>query len=110
MRITSGSSRSTIMRRPASRPLATSLNSTARNRRVSGNRVIRIMTEATMRITRLPETRLFRAVLFKDVASGLEAGRRMMVDRLDPLVIRMYDPHSTGLLVKKVLGYELSGA
>jgi len=69
-----------------------------------------IMTEATMRITRLPETRLFRAVLFKDVATGLEAGRRMMVDRLDPLVIRMYDPHSTGLLVKRVLGYELSGA
>ncbi|MEO7191875.1 MAG: FAD-binding oxidoreductase [Vicinamibacterales bacterium] len=69
-----------------------------------------VITEATMRITRLPETRLFRAMLFKDVASGLEAGRRMMVDRLDPLVIRMYDPHSTGLLVKKVLGYELQGA
>jgi alkyldihydroxyacetonephosphate synthase len=69
-----------------------------------------IMTEATMRIVRLPETRLFRAVLFKDVATGLEAGRRMMVDRLDPLVIRMYDPHSTASLVKRVLGYELSGA
>ena len=69
-----------------------------------------IITEATMRITRLPETRLFRAMLFKDVATGLEAGRRMMVDRLDPLVIRMYDPHSTASLVKRVLGYELAGA
>jgi alkyldihydroxyacetonephosphate synthase len=69
-----------------------------------------IITEATMQIVRLPETRLFRAVLFKDVKTGLEAGRRMIVDRLDPLVIRMYDPHSTGLLVKRVLGYELSGA
>ena len=69
-----------------------------------------IITEATMRITRLPETRLFRALLFKDVATGLEAGRRMMVDRLDPLVIRMYDPHSTASLVKRVLGYELTGA
>jgi alkyldihydroxyacetonephosphate synthase len=69
-----------------------------------------IITEATMRVTRLPEVRLFRAVLFKDVATGLEAGRRMMVDRLDPLVIRMYDPHSTASLVKRVLGYELSGA
>jgi alkyldihydroxyacetonephosphate synthase len=69
-----------------------------------------IITEATMRITKLPETRLFRALLFEDVASGLEAGRRMMVNRLDPLVIRMYDPHSTGMLVKRVLGYELSGA
>ncbi|HEY8549073.1 MAG TPA: FAD-binding oxidoreductase [Vicinamibacterales bacterium] len=69
-----------------------------------------IITEATMRVTRLPEVRLFRAVLFKDVATGLEAGRRMMVDRLDPLVIRMYDPHSTAMLVKRVLGYELEGA
>jgi alkyldihydroxyacetonephosphate synthase len=69
-----------------------------------------IITEATMRITRLPETRLFRAVLFNDVESGLEAGRQMMVQRLDPLVIRMYDPHSTGMLVKRVLGYELTGA
>jgi alkyldihydroxyacetonephosphate synthase len=69
-----------------------------------------VITEATMRITKLPEVRLFRAMLFKDVATGLEAGRRMMVDRLDPLVIRMYDPHSTASLVKRVLGYELSGA
>jgi alkyldihydroxyacetonephosphate synthase len=69
-----------------------------------------VITEATMQITRLPEVRLFRALLFKDVATGIEAGRRMMTSRLDPLVIRMYDPHSTGLLVKRVLGYELSGA
>src|SRR5262245_6037752 len=69
-----------------------------------------IITEATMQITRLPEVRLFRALLFKDVATGIEAGRRMMTSRLDPLVIRMYDPHSTGLLVKRVLGYELAGA
>jgi alkyldihydroxyacetonephosphate synthase len=69
-----------------------------------------VITEATMQITRLPEVRLFRALLFKDVATGLEAGRRLMIDRLDPLVIRMYDPHSTALLVKRVLGYELDGA
>jgi alkyldihydroxyacetonephosphate synthase len=69
-----------------------------------------VITEATMRLTRLPETRLFRALLFKDVATGLEAGRQIMVNRLDPLVIRMYDPHSTASLVKKVLGYELDGA
>jgi alkyldihydroxyacetonephosphate synthase len=69
-----------------------------------------IITEATMQITRLPETRLFRALLFKDVTTGIEAGRRIMTSRLDPLVIRMYDPHSTRLLVKKVLGYELDGA
>jgi alkyldihydroxyacetonephosphate synthase len=69
-----------------------------------------VITEATMRITRLPEVRLFRAILFKDIAQGLEFGRRLMVNRLDPLVIRMYDPHSTASLVKRVLGYELEGA
>ncbi len=69
-----------------------------------------VITEATMQVAVLPEARLFRAVLFRDVATGLEAGRRMMTSRLDPLVIRMYDPHSTGLLVKRVLGYELDGA
>jgi alkyldihydroxyacetonephosphate synthase len=69
-----------------------------------------IITEATMQITRLPEVRLFRALLFKDVAAGIEAGRRIMTSRLDPLVIRMYDPHSTASLVKRVLGYELTGA
>jgi alkyldihydroxyacetonephosphate synthase len=69
-----------------------------------------VITEATMQITRLPDVRLFRALLFKDVATGLEAGRRLMTSRLDPLVIRMYDPHSTALLVKRVLGYELDGA
>lgn len=69
-----------------------------------------VITEATMRITRLPQTRLFRALLFNDVSTGLEAGRRLMVERLDPLVIRMYDQHSTASLVKRVLGYELDGA
>ncbi|HLV01415.1 MAG TPA: FAD-binding oxidoreductase [Acidobacteriota bacterium] len=69
-----------------------------------------IISEATMRIVPLPETRLFRAVLFKSIGDGIEAGRRMMVDRLEPLVIRMYDPSSTASLVKKVLGYELEGA
>ena len=68
-----------------------------------------VITEATMRITRLPETRLFRAMLFKDVATGLEAGRQLMVQRLDPLVIRMYDEHSTASLVKRVLGLRARG-
>ena len=69
-----------------------------------------VITEATMQIERLPEVRLFRAMLFKDINTGLEAGRRMMVERLNPLVIRMYDPSSTASLVKNVLGHELEGA
>ncbi len=48
MRMTSGSRRSTIIRRPASRPAATSGNSSARNSRVSGSRVIRMVASVMM--------------------------------------------------------------
>ena len=69
-----------------------------------------IITEATMRVDYLPEVRLLRAVLFDDLSKGLQAGRRIMTGRLDPLVIRLYDPASTTSRVKTILGYELEGA
>lgn len=69
-----------------------------------------IITEATMRVDYLPEVRLLRAVLFGDLGNGLEAGRRIMTGRLEPLVIRLYDPASTKSRVKTILGYELDGA
>jgi alkyldihydroxyacetonephosphate synthase len=72
--------------------------------------VFGIITEATMQVDYLPETRLLRAVLFESVSNAIEAGRRIMTRRLDPMVIRLYDPASTGSLVKSVLGYELEGA
>lgn len=68
------------------------------------------ITEATMQVDYLPETRLFRALLFDDLGDALEAGRRVMARRLDPLVIRLYDPTETGERVKDILGYELEGA
>jgi alkyldihydroxyacetonephosphate synthase len=69
-----------------------------------------VITEATMQVDYLPEVRLLRALLFSDVTSAIEAGRRMMVRRLDPFVIRLYDPNSTTSLVKSILGLELEGA
>ncbi|NIM99690.1 MAG: FAD-binding protein [candidate division Zixibacteria bacterium] len=69
-----------------------------------------IITEATMQVDYLPEVRLLRAVLFDDLSKALEAGRRMMTKRLDPLVIRLYDPSSTASRVKAILGYEFEGA
>jgi alkyldihydroxyacetonephosphate synthase len=69
-----------------------------------------VITEATMQLDYLPEVRLFRAVLFDDLGKGLEAGRRMMMQRLEPTVIRLYDKKSTLSQVKKVLGYEFDGA
>ncbi len=69
-----------------------------------------VITEATMQIEHLPETRLFRAVLFDDLAQALEAGRRIMSARLQPTVLRLYDPASTVSLIKRVLNLELQGA
>ncbi len=69
-----------------------------------------VITEATMQIEHLPETRMFRAVLFENLANALEAGRRIMTRRLDPLVVRLYDPASTVSLIKRVLGLDLEGA
>lgn len=69
-----------------------------------------VITEATMQLDYLPEVRLFRALLFDDIGKGIEAGRRMMLSRLEPTVIRLYDKKSTLSQVKKVLGYEFDGA
>jgi alkyldihydroxyacetonephosphate synthase len=69
-----------------------------------------VITEATMQVDYLPETRLLRAVLFQNLGKALEAGRQMMTRRLNPMVIRLYDPASTATQVKKVLGYEMDGA
>jgi alkyldihydroxyacetonephosphate synthase len=69
-----------------------------------------IITEATMQVDYQPEARLLRAFLFDDLSNALEAGRLMMTRRLEPLVIRLYDPDSTASQVRKVLGYELEGA
>ncbi|MEX0769219.1 MAG: FAD-binding oxidoreductase [Balneolaceae bacterium] len=72
--------------------------------------VFGVITKATMQVDYLPETRLFRALLFDDLSKAIEAGRRLMVNRLDPTVIRLYDPGSTASRVKDILGYELEGA
>jgi alkyldihydroxyacetonephosphate synthase len=69
-----------------------------------------IITEATMQLDYLPEERLLRALLFEDLSDALEAGRQIMTRRLDPFVIRLYDPNSTRSRVKRILGYELEGA
>jgi alkyldihydroxyacetonephosphate synthase len=63
-----------------------------------------LISEATMRIERVPEDRRFRALLFESLSDGLEAGRRIMLDRLQPMVIRLYDEPSTIKQVGKVLG------
>jgi alkyldihydroxyacetonephosphate synthase len=69
-----------------------------------------IITEATMQIERTPDVRRFRAYLFKDLHSGMEAGRRIMLNRLEPCVIRLYDENSTSTRIKKILDIDVQGA
>lgn len=69
-----------------------------------------VITEATFQIERLPEARVFRAVLFDDLHDALEAGREIMVARLQPAVMRLYDEASTVSLIKRVLELDLKGA
>jgi alkyldihydroxyacetonephosphate synthase len=69
-----------------------------------------VITGATFQIERMPETRLFRAVLFEDLHDALEAGREIMLARLQPSVLRLYDEGSTASLIKRVLELDLQGA
>ncbi len=68
-----------------------------------------IITEATSRIERLPEERRFRAYLFKTFEQGLEAAKQMMLERINPSVLRLYDAPSTRKRIKTILGLDLTG-
>jgi len=68
-----------------------------------------IITEATFKIHPIPEERRFRAFVFKDFHGAYEAARKMMVTRLRPCAIRIYDEVETEKLVKRVLGVAKKG-
>jgi len=50
-----------------------------------------VLTELTMRLDPLPETRKFLSFSFPNIFAGIEAGRLIMTNRLRPAVIRLYD-------------------
>ena len=54
-----------------------------------------IITEATLRIWKLPEERIFGAFKFPDVASGIRAMREIMQSDIRPAVMRFYDELDT---------------
>lgn len=54
-----------------------------------------VITKVSIRIDPLPETRLFRFFQFDSIHDGIDAGRDIMANRLNPAVIRLYDPGST---------------
>ena len=50
-----------------------------------------IITKATMRIERIPESMEFLSYGFKNISEGIEAARLIMTNRWRPAVIRLYD-------------------
>lgn len=69
-----------------------------------------IITEATMRLDPLPETRRFRSFVFPNIGQALEAGRQIMTSRLRPMVLRLYDEASSVVVINRVLGSAIAGA
>lgn len=68
-----------------------------------------IITKVTLVIHKQPEVRKFQAFLFKDLKSGIETGRKLMHEGLNPCVIRLYDEPETKSLIKRVLGIDRQG-
>jgi len=69
-----------------------------------------IITKATVKIFDIPESRQYRAFMFKNMHDALEAGRKIMTRRLQPCVIRMYDEEETVHQIERVLGIKKDGA
>jgi alkyldihydroxyacetonephosphate synthase len=67
-----------------------------------------VVTAATVRIKPRPAAREFRTLSFPDLASGLEAGRRMMMDGIHPPVMRLYDASAAAHSLSRVIGTPLS--
>lgn len=69
-----------------------------------------VITKATLKVHHIPPERKFQAFIFKDLHSGMEAGKNIMLKRLQPCTIRLYDEAETQKLIKRVLGIDRKGA
>ena len=69
-----------------------------------------VVTKVTLTINKIPEVRKFRAFIFKDLATGLRVGQRLMTEKLQPAVIRLYSEDETKEVIHKVLGIDKKGA
>jgi alkyldihydroxyacetonephosphate synthase len=68
-----------------------------------------VITSASLRIYRIPETRRFRAFLFKNIGDGIRCGRDIL-RKVKPSIIRLYDEAETASIIKEVLGFAAPGA
>jgi len=68
-----------------------------------------VITKATFKLLPLPETRRFRAFLFKDFGVGLAACRDI-VQTVKPSILRLFDEAETVSIIKDVLGFSREGS
>ncbi|MFA7108562.1 MAG: FAD-binding oxidoreductase [Sphaerochaetaceae bacterium] len=69
-----------------------------------------IITKATFKMVKIPETRLFGAYLFKDFITGLNACRTIMQEGYKPPIMRLFDGAETSSVIKDVIGFSKEGA
>lgn len=75
---------------------------------VGSEGTLAVITRATLRIHRLPETRRFMATTFSSLEQGLEAVRLIMRAGVRPAVVRLYDEVDTALALSS-MGLEVDG-
>jgi alkyldihydroxyacetonephosphate synthase len=68
-----------------------------------------IVVEAVCKIYPLPEKQSFRAYLLAGLSQGIEAGRQIMVNGLQPCLLRLYDEKDTQHILMKQFGLEQEG-
>jgi alkyldihydroxyacetonephosphate synthase len=68
-----------------------------------------IITEALCKIHPLPEKRTFRGFLLPDLKGGIEAGRRIMVQGLQPCLLRLYDERDSSVILKEQFNLDFAG-
>ncbi len=66
-----------------------------------------VITEVTLKVHPQPEAREFRAYIFKDFHTAMQAGAELMRSRLQPCAVRLYDETETKTHVSKVFGIDL---
>src|SRR5207248_104861 len=89
--------------------LVLDLGALTRVREINEQAMTATVEAATVRIKPLPQARRFRTLSFPDLAAGLEAGRRMMLDGLRPPVMRLYDAAAVAHSLSRVVGVPLAG-
>ena len=68
-----------------------------------------VITEALCKIYPLPEKRSFRSFLLPNLTEGIEAGRQIMVNELQPCLMRLYDEKDTEHILQREFGLQEEG-